>query len=187
VNDPLQTTLADAADFLNSEGIAYALIGGMAASLRGQTRTTADVDLAIEAAVSDAIAITERLDGTRFKPLFDRVAEVIEKSFILPLRHRTTNIKVDMALALSGFEQTLIRRAEPLDIGGTTISVVTSEDLIVMKVLAGRPQDEQDARGIVASQAERIDWEYCLRIANELGDVLNQNLAAPIRAMRDQR
>lgn len=45
VNDPLQKTLAAAAGFLVTEGIAYALIGGMAASLRGQMRTTADVDL----------------------------------------------------------------------------------------------------------------------------------------------
>jgi hypothetical protein len=85
VNDPLQTTLADAADFLVSEGIAYALIGGMAASLRGQTRTTADVDLVIDTKVSHALVLIKRLDGTMFRPLFDNVGEVVERSFILPL------------------------------------------------------------------------------------------------------
>ena len=50
--------------------------------------------------------------------MFDEVAEVVERSFILPLRHRTTGIKVDIALGLSGFERSLIDRAEPVDIAG---------------------------------------------------------------------
>jgi hypothetical protein len=186
VNDPLQTTLTDAANFLVSQGIAYALIGGMAASLRGQTRTTADVDLVIDTDVSHALALIKRLDRSTFRPLFDNVAEVVERSFILPLRHRTTNIKVDMSLGLSGFEQKLIGRAEPLDVSGTMVSVVTAEDLLVMKILAGRPQDTHDARGIVAAQAQRLDWEYCMNVARELGEALNQDLAGPIRSLRDE-
>jgi hypothetical protein len=186
VNDPLQTTLADAAGFLVSEGIAYALIGGMAASLRGQTRTTADVDLVINIDVRQALVLTTRLERSTFRPLFDNVADVVERSFILPLRHRTTNIKVDMSLGLSGFEQKLIGRAEPLDISGTTVSVVTAEDLLVMKILAGRPQDVQDARGIVAVQADRLDWEYCMNVARELGEAVNQDLIGPIGSLRNQ-
>jgi predicted nucleotidyltransferase len=185
VRDPLQTTLADAADFLVGEGIAYALIGGMAASLRGQTRATADVDLVIDIDVNQALILITRLGRSSFRPLFENVAEVVERSFILPLRHRTTDIKVDMSLGLSGFEQKLISRAKLEDISGTTVSVVTAEDLLVMKVLAGRPQDVQDARGIVAAQASRLDWEYCLEMARELGEALNQDLAAPIRVLRD--
>jgi hypothetical protein len=186
VNDPLQTTLADATGFLVSEGISYALIGGMAASLRGQSRTTADVDLVIDTDVSEALVLITRLERSAFRPLFDNVAEVVERSFILPLRHRTTNIKVDMSLGLSGFEQKLIGRAEPLDISGTTVSVVTAEDLLIMKILAGRPQDTQDARGIVAAQSHRLDWEYCMNVARELSEALNQDIIGPIRSLRDQ-
>ena len=114
----------------------------------------------------------KRLDRTNFRPLFDNVTEVVERSFILPLRHRSTNVKVDLALGLSGFEQRAISRAEPLDAAGRTVSVVTAEDLLVMKVLAGRPHDEQDARGIVIAQRDRLDWEYCLEAARELGEAL---------------
>jgi predicted nucleotidyltransferase len=185
VKDPLQTTLADAAAFLAREGIAYALIGGMAASLWGETRTTADVDLVIDTDVSHALTLITRLEQSSFRPLFDKVAEVVERSFILPLRHRTTNIKVDMSLGLSGFEQNLIGRAELLDISGTMVSVVTAEDLLVMKILAGRPQDTQDARGIVAAQSDRLDWEYCINVARELGEALNQDLVGPIQSLRD--
>jgi len=67
-----------------------------------------------------------------------------------------TNIKVDMSLGLSRFEQQLISRAELLDISGTMVSVVTAEDLQLLKILAGRPQDMQDARGIVAAQSKGL-------------------------------
>jgi hypothetical protein len=40
---PLQTTLVDAVNFLESESVPYALVGGLAVSLRGQPRVTADV------------------------------------------------------------------------------------------------------------------------------------------------
>ena len=36
MNEPLQTTLIDAARLLEAEGIPYALIGGLAVSFRGQ-------------------------------------------------------------------------------------------------------------------------------------------------------
>lgn len=55
VTDPLQTTLLDAVQLLESRSISYALIGGLAASLRGQTRVTADVDLAIAASTEAAL------------------------------------------------------------------------------------------------------------------------------------
>jgi hypothetical protein len=87
----------------------------------------------------------------------------------------------------SGFEKKLIGRAESLDISGTMVSVVTSEDLRVMKILAGRPQDTQDARGIVAAQSQPLDWDYCMNIARELGEALNQDLVGPIRSLRDEK
>jgi hypothetical protein len=100
------------------------------------------------------------------------------------LRHRTTNVKLDLALGLSGFEQQAITRAQPVDIGGTTVLVVTAEDLLIMKVLAGRPQDEQDATAIVTAQERHLDWEYCLAVARDLGDALGQDLVRSLSALR---
>ena len=91
-----------------------------------------------------------------------------------------------MALGLSGFERSLIDRAERVDIAGAKISVVTAEDLLVLKILAGRPQDEQDARGIAKAQSQRIDWDDYLDVSQELGDALDQDLATPMRRLREK-
>jgi hypothetical protein len=161
------------------------LIGGLAVSLRAQPRFTADVDLVIAADVDRAIKLAASLEGTSFRPFFKDVTDVIEKAYILPLRHRSTNVKVDMAVGMSGFEQQTVARAERLKVAGAIISVATAEDLLIMKVLAGRPQDEQDLKGLVVAQGEQLDWDYCLRVAADLAEAIDQPLVDRIEALRN--
>lgn len=184
MNEPLRTTLADAVSFLQKEGVPYALIGGLAVSLRGQPRVTVDIDIVIAADLDRALALAGTLEQTNFRPLFDDVTDILQKTFILPLRHRSTNVKVDLALGLSGFERQAVARAERLELAGSEVSVATAEDLVVMKVLAGRPQDEQELRGLVIAQGDRLDWDYCLKLAVDLGEALGHDLVGRICALR---
>jgi hypothetical protein len=93
-----------------------------------------------------------------------------------------TNVKVDLALGLSGFERQTLARAERLPLAGAEIAVATAEDRLIMKVLAGRPQDDQDIQGLVIAQGKHLDWNYCLQLAAELGEALGQDLVARISA-----
>lgn len=184
MNEPLQNTLADAVEFLESRGVSYALIGGLAASLRGQPRATADVDLVAIVEIDAALAIADELDQTAFDPLFTGIAEVIQRAFILPLRHRETGVKVDIALGLSGFERLAVARATRVTIAGRQVATATAEDLIIMKSLAARPQDQQDLAGIIAAQHDRLDWDYCIQVATELGEAVGQDLAEQVRRLQ---
>jgi hypothetical protein len=184
VNEPLHTTLRDAVSLLESQRIAYALIGGLAVSLRAQPRVTADVDLVIAADVDRALKLAGALEKTTFRPFFQDVTDVIEKAYILPLCHRRTSVKVDMAIGMSGFERQAVARAQRLEVAGAMISVATAEDLLIMKVLAGRPQDEQDLQGLVIAQGEFLDWDYCLRVAADLGEAIDQPLVSRIQSLR---
>jgi hypothetical protein len=186
VNEPLRTTLADAVTLLSSRGISYALIGGLAASLRGQPRVTADVDMVIAVDVAAALDLAATLGGSPFMPLFDDVTEVIQRAFILPLRHRATGVKVDLAIGLSGFERQVIARANVEALASQSVSVATAEDLVIMKVLAGRPQDDQDVEGMLIAQADKLDWGYCLQVAGELGVAIGQDLVQRINSFRNR-
>ena len=180
----LWPTLADALAMLGARGIEAALIGGLAVSLRGQPRMTVDVDLVILAEVDQALQLVRDLGGTPFEPLFRGVEDVVTRSFILPLRHRATGIRVDLAIGMSGFERLAIGRATPVAVGDVRVPVVTVEDLLVMKALAGRPQDEQDIRGLVATQRDAIDWPACLDLAERLGEAVDLDVAGRLRAAR---
>jgi hypothetical protein len=71
MDEPLQKTLVDAVHFLEAERVPYALIGGLAVSLRGQPRMTADVDMVILANVPRSLALARGLGETNFRSLFD--------------------------------------------------------------------------------------------------------------------
>jgi hypothetical protein len=186
VTNQLQITLHDVVNLLDERHIPYALIGGLATSLRGQARLTADVDLVVAIDVTAALVIAGELPQTPFAPLFDDLSLVIERSFIMPLRHRATGVKVDVSLGLSGFEQQAISRAEAIELYGRPVKVATTEDLVIMKALAGRPQDDQDLRGMLIAQSQRMDWKYCLQTATQLGEAVGQDLASKIRRFRMQ-
>ena len=182
----LWPTLADATRMLESRGIPCALIGGLAVSLRGQPRMTVDVDLVILADVERALRLVRELDSTPFQPLFAGVEEVVSRSYILPIRHRSTGIRVDLAIGMSGFERDAVGRATPVAIGDLRVPVVSVEDLLVMKALAGRPQDDLDIRGLVAAQRDVIDWPRCLALAEALGAAVDLDIASRLRTARDE-
>lgn len=184
MDKPLQATLADAIRFLDHRQIPYALIGGLAASLQGEPRVTADVDAVIGATVEDALKLLHNLEGSPFEPLFSGVDEVVRQAFILPLRHRKTGVKVDLSIGLSGFERQLIERAERVTVAGESLRIATSEDLVVMKLLAGRPRDIQDAQGIAVVRGEQLDWAYCQKTAVELGTAVDQDLAKQLQKLK---
>lgn len=181
----LWPTLADAIRLLESRGVPCAVIGGLAVSLRGLPRMTVDVDLVIHADVEDGLRLARDLPSTPFAPLFEGVEEVVTSAFILPLRHRVTGVRVDLAIGMSGFERDAVRRAMPVVVGEVTVPVVSVEDLLVMKALAARPQDEADIRGLIDVQRDKIDWRRCLTTARMLGDALDVEIVGRLVAARD--
>ncbi len=184
MDSALQQTLVDAASMLEARGIPFAVIGGLAVSFRGQPRMTIDVDLVIQADVDAALRLLKTLEDAPFAPLFADVEQVVKTAFILPLRHRRTGVRLDVAIGMSGFEQDAVRRATTVDVGGVPVPVATLEDLLVMKALAGRPQDDQDIRGLVAAGKATIDWGRCLAVAEALGSAIDLDIAARLRAAR---
>ena len=55
---------------------------------------------------------------------------------------------------------------------------------LIMKSLAGRAQDEQDIQGLIIAQRDRLDWDYCFRVAGELGQAIDQDLVGRIQSFR---
>jgi len=184
VENAVQTTLADAAELLRDRSIPFAVIGGVAVSVRGEPRFTADVDAVVGCDVNGALDLLRDLETTAFQPLFADVEEVVRSALILPLRHRATRTALDLALGMTGFEKQVIARAEPVALGGVTVPVATAEDLILMKLLAGRPRDAEDTARIVARQGSRLDWSYLFEQGAGLGEVVGQDLERELTALR---
>jgi predicted nucleotidyltransferase len=184
VIDDLSRTLTDIAILLEGQGIRFAVIGGIAVGVHGEPRFTADVDAIIGTDVDRALALIQLLDQTPFRALFSDVAEVVQSAFILPLRHRETQIRVDLAIGLTGFEKQLIDRADDITIAARNIPVATPEDLILLKLLAARPRDMDDVSSIVARQGESIDWQYLRQTGKALQDAVSQDIVSVLERLR---
>ena len=76
--EPVEQTLADIADFLNLQGVPFAVIGGIAVAVRGESRFTADVDIVLGIDLEHLgvvfrddmqnVALGSRLPIVRYKP-----------------------------------------------------------------------------------------------------------------------
>ncbi len=109
----------------------------------------------------------------------DRVAGMPLVKFRLYLEGK--GIDIDIFLAESSFQRQLLarRRNQPLD--GLAVWFVSPEDLILLKLLAGRPRDMADVGDILFTQG-RLDESYMRLWAESLGVLprLEQALADPL-------
>lgn len=185
MKDALKITLIDIVAELESHDLEYALVGGLAASLRGRVRVTDDVDLVVRFDVYQALNFAERLNPEKFAGFIPDVESVARSAFLLPLVHKQSGIQLDLAIGVSGFEEQIVSRATKLTIANRRVPVATAEDLVLMKLLAGRPQDNQDIRGIVATVGLTLDWDYLLSVAEQLDQALALDLSTRIRSLKE--
>ena len=169
---------------LEARNLRYALIGGLAASIRGRVRATEDVDLILMCSLDQALDFVESLRQSDFAPLIDNYQEIARSALLIPVVQQTSGTQLDLAIGLSGFEHEIVERADPMMINDVEIFVATAEDLLLLKLLAGRPQDLQDIEGIVEIQSDRIDWQYCVETAKRLEAAVSIDLVERLEKLR---
>ena len=154
--------------FLTARGIPYAIIGGIAVQRWGQPRLTRDVDL--------TILLPRGAEEATLREIVAAFPARIQDAVAFALEHRVLPVNVpggseaDISLGLPGYEEHVIGRSVPYDLGnGREVRLCSAEDLIIHKALAGRPQDVLDIEGIVARRGAALDLAYVRRWLEELG------------------
>ncbi len=159
----LADSLADLAAEFNRRRVEYALAGGWAYSALVEPRATTDIDLLIlvEAPSRDSIQ-------SLLSPIFSSL--VVHPA---PMRFRGVSIwravgirhdrevVVDLLLADSPFLRAALNRRQTVTFGAFQVSILTLEDLMLLKMMAGRLQDRADLEKIDARRSElSVDWAY---------------------------
>jgi len=73
----------------------------------------------------------------------------LRQTFVLPVLDPESNIRIDFVFSLSEFERQAIKRSKQVAIGNVKIRFVSLEDLIILKIFAGRPQDLEDVKSLI--------------------------------------
>ena len=86
-----------------------------------------------------------------FLPRITDPVQFARRSRVLLARHEATGIDIDLILGELPFEAEAIRRGKKGHLGSLAVPLVTPEDLVIMKAVAGRPRDLEDIEGILAA------------------------------------
>jgi len=147
------------------------IIGGVAASLLGEPRLTADVDAVILLSTED---LPRLMEAARQEGLVPRIADVenfARRHRVLLLRHQDSGIDVDISLGTLPFEIEAVERAIVCQAGPLAIRLPTPEDLIIFKAVAHRPKDLLDIRALIGSHPD-LDRERVRRWVQEFAQAL---------------
>lgn len=185
---PLAELLADLARALHRLGGRWYLFGAQAAIIHGAVRLTADVDVTVEPRGSLADLVTA-LGGAGFDGRVEGLIAFAEEHRVLPLVHARTRMPVDVVLAGPGLEERFLARAVTRTIEDVSVPVASAEDIVVMKVLAGRAKDLEDVAAIVRAQPGTLDLAMVRDVLRQIEEALGRRdlLAGLDRALARSR
>jgi hypothetical protein len=134
------------------------LIGGVAASILGKPRLTADADALILLSTDRIPDLLQQAQKEGLIPRLPDVEQFARLNRVVLLRHEESGIGVDISLGLLPFEVEAVERSQVYQVGALHIRMPTPEDLIILKAVAHRPKDLLDIEAIVTSQ-QVLDYE----------------------------
>ena len=160
--------LLDAVDVLAHGGVAYAVIGAMAASVHGMVRASIDADAVLALPISELGRLEREFRQSgfvtelRYGDTDDPIAAV------LALSDGHDN-RVDLLVGIQGLDPGAFARAVEVPFQGSSLRVAALEDFIAMKLFAHGPQDVADAQFALAVAGIAIDHDLLRALAARFG------------------
>jgi hypothetical protein len=139
--------------------IPYMVIGGQALLLYGEPRFTQDIDITLGLDVDGLESVLAIIESLGLFPLVEDVDAFVHKTWVLPVKDLATGIRVDFVFSISPYERQAIARSRPITVGQTMVHYASLEDLILHKLVAGRPRDLEDLR-VLLRKNPGVDQAY---------------------------
>ena len=162
-----ESMLAVAAVF-ERHGVEYALIGGLSIAIHGNGRATEDADFLLHV---PAIQLPRLLEA------------MIESGCTLDVMQSVRDwsdggmlavtgpggVHIDCLKAVIPVFHRILERARPEPFGEQTVRVADAEGLLLLKLIAFRPLDQEDICGILAANVDRLDLDWVRQEASLAG------------------
>lgn len=164
--------LASLAELLDRLGSPAMVIGGLAVAVRGRPRMTRDADVTVGLDKSEFARVVAAAQEVGFAPRPADPGAFVAETGVLPLAREIDGWEVDLIFAGSPYEHEAIARASRKELHGVSLPVISAEDLVIHKLVAGRPRDIDDAEAVVARQGERLDRVFVRELLSGLAEAL---------------
>ena len=154
-------------------GIGWFVFGAQAVLYWGRPRLTEDVDVTVQLGPVATRDFVTRMERAGFALRVEGTPTFISQTRVVPFEFGSTGWALDVVLGGPGLEEDFLTRAIPTEVApGVVVPFISPEDLIVTKLLAGRPKDLEDVRGILSAQAGHLDIVAIRRLLGMLEDAL---------------
>ena len=149
-------------EVFENRGVRYALLGGLATMLRGRPRFTQDVDVLLEVPQLALPGLLDELVERGFSLDRETVIRQFVEQHMTAFRYGV--VRIDWLKPVLPLYSHALAAATKLPWGEKhALRVLTPEGLIVTKLVAFRPQDQEDIRTLLAANADEIDTDLIRR------------------------
>jgi predicted nucleotidyltransferase len=166
----LEPVLAASADALETLGLRYAVVGGLAVSAWGAFRATRDVDLYAELPGPMRAPVHRELVARGFD--VPAMEEELRRFGVFRSRFVASGVFLDIFSAEGPLGEAILARRMRSAIEGRSVWTISAEDLAVLKVFSDRARDQEDVVKLVALLGRRLDRSYVADWAKRLDESL---------------
>jgi len=149
------------------------VIGGQAVLLYGEPRLTRDIDITLGIGINELSKVKAVVTSLGLKILVKDEKEFVEKTMVLPTVEKESNIRIDFIFSFSPYERQAITRAKEVKLGRTSIRFASLEDVVIHKIVSGRPRDLEDIKSILIKNPN-YDSDYILAWLKEFDQSLKE-------------
>lgn len=144
------------ADAFASKSIRYAVVGGLATTLRGRPRFTQDVDVLLDVPQLVLPGLLEELLQLGFSFDLNVVIHEYVREHITSFRYGL--IRIDWLKPVLPLYTRALADASPVTwTEGHSVQVATAAGLILTKLVSFRPQDQADIETLLSANRDEID------------------------------
>jgi predicted nucleotidyltransferase len=162
------------ARWLEKEGIPHFFIGGIALQYWGEPRLTRDVDVTVLVAGEKLDAFLEKVTKA-FKPRLPDASDFARRHRVL-LIETESGVPVDISLGIPGYEEEVWAHSIEVEFHPFgKLRLISAEDLIIHKCVAGRARDVEDVVSILVKQQLKIDKEYIKSWLHSFREVVEEH------------
>jgi len=186
-----QAALGDIVRWLVARKLPFALVGGLAVSIRGEVRFTRDVDLAVSMSEAELQRVIADLRAARYEIHSILEHDVAKRTATVRLVTRE-GVHVDLLAAQTGIEPEIVASATPVELPDVgEVPVASAEDLLATKILSMGPRRRQDLDDAVRLMTSNPDLDLgrvreMLELIHDRGFDRGEDLAGKLRQVLDE-
>ena len=157
MNDEVTRLLRAVPALEAASGVRLAIIGGVVRGVWAPARNTVDVDvIAGTTDLASVVAAASAGGLVVHAPDLEKMAHSGMARLRLP-EHLTGRVRLDIIAATHPYYERVLARARDVGVVDMTVHVASAEDIVVLKIMADRPQDRADVAAILKAQGTALD------------------------------